>query len=114
MDVEVLVADVLVTTLYKFQQSVPQIQFLGRVLLDIPIVPQRQVLTAPNCAKNGRLHRCSPWERLLTRPLTFQRQGQSRQCRKLFEGRSNDRQRQVPAVRDKPCGKPSIFRRCSF
>ena len=41
----------------------------------------------------------------------------SRQCRKLFGGamrRSCGQQRQVPAVRDKPCRKPSIFRRCSL
>ena len=29
----------------------------------------------PNCPEKERLHRCSAWERLLTRLLTFQRQG---------------------------------------
>ena len=74
VDVEALVADVPVTMLYKFQRSDPQIQFLGRVL-GIPVAPQRQVRTVPNCAEKERLHRCSAWERLLTRLLTIQRQG---------------------------------------
>ena len=54
--------------------GVPQVQFLDRVL-DIPVMPHRQVRTVPKCAAYGRLRGCSAWRRLLTRPLTFQRQG---------------------------------------
>ena len=50
--------DVPVTMLHMFQQSVPLIQFIDRVL-DIPVVPQRQVRMVPNCAENGGLHKCS-------------------------------------------------------
>ena len=68
------VADVPVTVLHKFQQTklfenleVPLFQFIDRVL-DMAGMPQRQVRTVPNCAEFCRLHRCSAWERLLTRP----------------------------------------------
>ena len=47
--------DVPVTMLHKFQLSVPQIQFIDRVL-DTPVMPQGQVRTMPNCAVTGRLH----------------------------------------------------------
>ena len=49
------------------EPDVPQIQFINRVL-GIPVVPQRQVFTVPNCAEYGRLHWCSAWVRLLPRP----------------------------------------------
>ena len=47
--------DVPVTMLHKFQESVPQIQFIDRVL-DIPVMSQRQVRMVLNYAENGRLH----------------------------------------------------------
>ena len=46
--------DVPVIMLHKFLQSVPQIQFIDRVL-DIPVMPLRQVRTVPNCAEVGRV-----------------------------------------------------------
>ena len=43
------------------------IQFINRVL-DIPVMPQRQVRTVSNSAEYGRLHWCSAWVRLLPCP----------------------------------------------
>ena len=44
--------DVLVTMLHKFQQSVPQIQSIDRVL-DIPVMPQRQYAQCQTVQKTG-------------------------------------------------------------
>ena len=42
------------------QWFVPQIQFIDRVL-DIHVMPQRQVRTVPNCAELGRPPQRSSW-----------------------------------------------------